>query len=61
MTGKELKAAREELGLSIDELADALGVNARTIYRLEDSDKVPTRYVLALQAILTAATEPSEN
>ena len=37
-TGARIKARRQELGLSVDELADKLGKNRATIYRYESND-----------------------
>ena len=35
MTGKQFKAAREAMGLSVSQLADKLDVNRSTIFRIE--------------------------
>lgn len=42
--GERIKKRREELGISVDELAGKLGKNRATIYRYESSDivKLPT-------------------
>jgi DNA-binding transcriptional regulator YiaG len=39
LSGKELRAARQELGLTVTEIAASLGVSARTIDRWESSEK----------------------
>lgn len=42
--GERIKKRRQELGLTVDELADLLGKNRATIYRYESNDieKLPT-------------------
>jgi DNA-binding XRE family transcriptional regulator len=37
MTGKQFKAAREAMGLSVSQLADKLDVNRSTIFRIEQT------------------------
>lgn len=43
MTGRELRAARESLGLSQQALADGLGVEVRSVHRWEHSE-LPARF-----------------
>lgn len=36
--GERIKSRREELGISVDELASVLGVNRATVYRYESNE-----------------------
>ena len=57
-TGMQLRAARNALGWSIELLAQASDVSARTIIRYEDVNDVPpnrSRNLQKLQAALEAA------
>jgi DNA-binding XRE family transcriptional regulator len=38
MDGKQFKAARKAMGLSVSQLADKLDVNRTTIFRIEKSE-----------------------
>ena len=56
MTSKQFKRARDDLGLSQIEMADALGVKVRQIGRRENGDvlikhetKLAVEYLLAVQ------------
>ncbi|MCM1057928.1 MAG: helix-turn-helix domain-containing protein [Firmicutes bacterium] len=51
---ERIKARRKELGLSADNIADALGVSRATIYRYESADieKLPTTIIEPLAKIL---------
>jgi len=52
MTGAQLKAKREQIGLTQSQLAKALGVNVGTISRWErDAREIPPYLELALQAL----------
>lgn len=52
--GERVKARRLELGLSVDEVAEALGKNRATIYRYESNEieKLPTTVLEPLAKIL---------
>lgn len=47
MTGEEWKCLRDDLGLSVKELADALHCSVRTIYNIENENKQRIGYHLA--------------
>lgn len=51
---ERIKARRKEIGLSADDVAEALGVSRAIIYRYEsaDIDKVPTTIIEPLSRIL---------
>lgn len=51
---ERIKARRKELGLSADNVADALGVSRATVYRYESADieKLPTTILEPLSKIL---------
>jgi len=51
---ERIKARRKELGLSADNVADALGVSRATVYRYESADieKLPTTIIEPLSRIL---------
>lgn len=51
---ERIKARRKELGLSADDVAEALGVSRATIYRYESADieKLPTTIIEPLAKIL---------
>lgn len=51
---ERIKARRKELGLSADDVADALGVSRATVYRYESADieKLPTTIIEPLSKIL---------
>jgi transcriptional regulator with XRE-family HTH domain len=52
MTGRELKAAREQLDWSQQQLAEAIGVNRSTILRYESGEIViPKRSDIALKKV----------
>lgn len=52
--GERVKARRLELGLSVDEVADALGKNRATVYRYESNEieKLPTTVLEPLANVL---------
>ncbi len=52
--GERVKARRLELGLSVDEVADALGKNRATVYRYESNEieKLPTTVLEPLAKVL---------
>lgn len=52
--GKRIKEERERLGLSVDDVADALGKNRSTVYRYESNDieKLPTNILEPLAKVL---------
>jgi|GEM_PF-5627845 len=53
MRPHELKQARQSLGLTQDQMAEALGVKPRTVWGLENqSDDIPRLYALAVAQIL---------
>ena len=57
-TGERIKQRRKELGMSADELADAIGVHRTTIFRYEkgDIEKIPlTQIVPIARALRTTA------
>ena len=48
-----MKQARQSLGLTQDQMAEALGVKPRTVWGLENqSDDIPRLYALAVAQIL---------
>lgn len=50
-----ITATREAMGLRKDELANALGVNLSTVYRLEAGDiKLSKRTAMAIEALAKA-------
>lgn len=52
MNGREFKALRQELGLSQNELARALGIlSGRTIQRIEKGDEVRGPLALAIRKL----------
>lgn len=56
---ERIKNRRNELGLSVDHVADALGVSRTTVYRYESAEieKVPTSIIEKLAKVLH--TSPS--
>lgn len=52
--GKNIKLRREQLGISVDELAEKIGKNRATIYRYENGDieKLPTDALIPLAKAL---------
>jgi DNA-binding XRE family transcriptional regulator len=52
MTGKQFKAAREAMGLSVSQLADKLDVNRSTIFRIEQ-DGCTRVMELAMENVLS--------
>lgn len=52
--GKRIKEERERLGLSVDDVADALGKNRSTVYRYESNEieKLPTNILEPLAKVL---------
>ena len=52
--GKRIKEERDKLGLSVDEVADALGKNRSTIYRYESNEieKMPINILEPLAKVL---------
>lgn len=58
MRPEEIKKLREELGCSLGELAQAVGVDTRTLIAWESGDLFPTkRHVGRLQAVRQAGPE----
>ena len=58
MTGAEFAARRHLLGLTLDELASALGVNPRTTRSWEaERDQIPARLPAELDALTTEHTK----
>lgn len=57
--GNRIKARRQELGISVDELADELGKNRATIYRYEkgDIENLPTTILKPLAEALHTTPE----
>lgn len=53
-TGNRMKNRRKELGVSVDEVAEALGVSVATVYRYENGDieKVPGSVLEPLSKVL---------
>lgn len=51
MSGKQYKRARERLKLSRAELAAAMGITERSVYRIEDAKTVSKRDALAMEAL----------
>lgn len=51
---ERIKFRRKELGLSADDVAEALGVSRATVYRYESADieKLPTQIVIPLSTVL---------
>ena len=51
---ERIKARRKELGLSADDVAEALGVSRATVYRYESAEieKLPTQIIIPLAAVL---------
>lgn len=51
---ERIKARRKEIGLSADDVADALGVSRATVYRYEcaDIEKLPTTIIEPLAKVL---------
>ena len=51
---ERIKARRKELGLSADDVAEALGVSRATVYRYESADieKLPTTIIEPLAKVL---------
>lgn len=56
MTPAEFKEARQSLGLTQSQMAEALGVKPRTVWNLENVE-VPRIYALAVSALITAKDE----
>ena len=52
--GKRIKEERERLGLSVDDVAAALGKNRATVYRYESNEivKLPTNILIPLAKVL---------
>lgn len=57
--GSKIKRRREELGLSVDELAEKLGKNRATIYRYESKsiENMPITILLPLVKVLNVSIE----
>lgn len=57
--GERIRARRKELGLSVAEVATALGVSAATVYRYENGqiEKIPGAVVPALANVLHTSRE----
>lgn len=53
-TGDRIRTRREEIGMSVDELAAALGKNRATIYRYENGyiDDIPLSVVKKMASVL---------
>ena len=61
MTPTEIKAWREERGLSQREMADVLGVRQATVSRWESGERVPPPYLrLALEMLATTEENDDE-
>jgi transcriptional regulator with XRE-family HTH domain len=64
MTGAALKDARDKLGLTQAQLADALGLGSvhgrNTVARLEKRDNIPGTYRLAVEALLKRKTNAQD-
>ena len=57
-TGERIKQRRKELGMSADDLAEAIGVHRTTIFRYEkgDIEKVPLKQIVPIaRALRTTA------
>lgn len=56
---ERIKARREELGLSVIDVANALGVHRTTVYRYEDKDieKIPIKSLRTLAKVLRCSPE----
>lgn len=56
---ERIKARREELGLTLEDVARALGVNRSTILRYESEDikKMPVDYIVPLAKVLKCSPE----
>ena len=54
-TGERIRTRRERLGISVQDIADALNVSPATVYRYENGDieKLPGRVLAPLAAILS--------
>lgn len=52
MTPTEFKEARQKLGLTQPQMADALGVSKRTVAGIETGVEVPRLYALAVAGLL---------
>jgi transcriptional regulator with XRE-family HTH domain len=59
-TGDRIKARRQELGLTVDEVAERLGINRATVYRYEshEIEKLPAPVLEPLAKVLK--TTPGE-
>ena len=55
--GKRICKRRNELGISAMQLAALVGVNLRTVYRLESGVQATTRHLLALARALKVSTD----
>lgn len=55
---ERIKLRRKELGLSADEVADALGVSRATVYRYESAsiEKLPTSIIQPLAQVLCCSS-----
>lgn len=53
-TGERIKQRRKELGMSADELAEAIGVHRTTIFRYEkgDIEKIPLNMIVPIARAL---------
>jgi putative transcriptional regulator len=58
MAPEEIKALRERLGFTQEELAQKLGVSVRTVSRWETGDKSPSRLARAQLERLTRRRGP---
>ena len=59
MTGSELKALREQEGMTQEQLGKRLGVNRDTIRRYERQDSIPEMVELAVSASRSPHLAPS--
>ena len=57
--GDKIKARRQELGMTVDEVAEKLGKNRATVYRYESNEieKLPVSILMPLAKVLK--TTPS--
>lgn len=58
-TGERIKKRRRELGISVDDVALAIGKNRATVYRYEKGsiEKIPTSVLIPLAKILSTTPD----